>query len=106
MKTIKLFRASGLPIEIEDSQKIKDTFKAKFDELESKHGKASQENSEIFTSELNKLEDECLSQFPRSREVKLSQVPKLIKEFKCAIAITLALIDNKEQLAMYLMDNG
>ncbi len=102
---MKLYRASGLPIEPGDAQIIKDLFKAKFAEIEATYGKATQENSHIFTPELQALEDECVAKYPRSRDIELTDVPAVIEEFKCAVAITKAMIDNQEQLAAYLMDN-
>lgn len=101
---MKLYRASGLPIEPSDAESYKETFRNRYDELEKVYGKATQENSQFFQTELEKLEDECLVTFPRSRDIQITDLPVLIREFKSAIAVTLAMVDGEEQVAAYIMD--
>lgn len=103
---MKLYRSSGLPIEPQDADTIKTLFKTRYDELESIHGKFSEANASIFQEALQALEDECLHKYPRSRDVELTDIPDLIGEFKTAVAVSLALIEGTEQLALYLMDGG
>lgn len=101
---MKLYRASGLPIEPNDAESYKETFRKRYDELEKVYGKASQENSQFFQTELEKLEDECLVTFPRHRDIEITDIPAIIKEFKSAVALTMARINEEDQVVAYIMD--
>ena len=102
---MNLYRASGLPLSMEDAKAATAKFHEKYTELETTVGAATPENVEIYREELQKVEDECLNNYPRSKEISLSDVPSIISEYKVAVAITLANIDGEEKLAAYLMDS-
>lgn len=103
---MKLFRASGMPLNPKHEKEVKEAFKIKFDQLEEKLGKFNQDNSQEFQSELNKLEDELLTKYPRSRTIKLKDIPAIIKQYNVAVAITKTMDGTVEALTAYLMDEG
>lgn len=102
---MKLYRASGNVINADKAAEFKVLMKAEFDAVEAEVGKFNEENKDVFNTRLQAVEDEFNKDNPRSIDITLDQVPDLIEEYKCAIAITKAQIEGSEQIAAFLMDS-
>lgn len=100
---MKLYRASGAPIDEQHIKLQKEAFNKVMTDLEETEGKCTQENAEIFNKALNKVEEDLAVIYPNCVPLKYPHNKKKLYAL-CSLYGSIAFCIEDEELVAYILD--
>tara|TARA_R110002126_G_scaffold202350_1_gene349807 strand:+ start:208 stop:507 length:300 start_codon:yes stop_codon:yes gene_type:complete len=98
-----MYRASGSPINSEDSKLYHEELNAKMDEIEKTMGKCTAKNASSYQEMMEQIHRKLSSSYPNKKRIQCPESPKEL-ETLCKDYGSVAFCVEDEKLVLYIMD--